>query len=164
VSNDRAIESIQRMFAEKCDGDRDALLAATAIAIARDDQVGPASSGARRLAEEATVARQRPPEVWVAECRALSLARHMKFWVFLNQMFASNPAIEKEMDGYLLRFVPGLLDRLGSEQEGNAAASDSADDVVGWGRALGVFADVWIEGERRGQSEAERMQALWMLP
>ena len=164
MSNDRAIESIHRMFADECDGDRDALLAATAIAIARDNQVGPASSAARRLADAAAVARQRPPEVWVAECRALSLARHMKFWVFLNQMFASNPAIEKEMDGYLLRFVPGLLDQLGTKQEGSVAASDSADDVIGWGRALGVFADVWIEGERRGQSEAERMQALWLLP
>ena len=164
MSNDRAIESIRRMFAEECDGDRDALLAAAAISIARDKEVGPASSAARRLAEAAAVAQQRPPEVWVAECRALSLARHMKFWVFLNQMFASNPAIEKEMNGYLLRFVPGLIDQLGAKQEGSVAASDSADDVIGWGRALGVFADVWIEGERRGQSEAERMQALWLLP
>ena len=152
------------MFAEECDGDRDAVLAAAAIGIARDNEVGPASTAARRLAEAAVVARQRPPQVWVAKCRALSLARHMKFWVFLTQMFASNPAIEEEMDGYLLRFVPGLLDQLESKQEGSVAPSDSADDVIAWGRALGVFADVWIDGEHRGQSEAERMQALWLRP
>jgi hypothetical protein len=156
VSNDRAIESIHRMFTDECDGDRDAVLAATAIALALKNQVGPASSAARRLAEAAAVARQRPPEVWVAECRALSLARHM--------MFASNPAIEEEMDGYLRQFVPGLLDQLGTKQEGGVVLSDSADDVIGWGHALGVFADVWIEGESRGQSEAERMKALWLLP
>jgi len=152
------------MFADECDGDRDAVLAATAIAIARDNQVGPASTAARRLAEAAVVARQRPPQHWVAECRALSLARHMKFWVFLNQMFASNPVIEKEMDAYLLRFVPGLLDQLDAKQEGSVATSDGAEEVIAWARALGVFADVWVDGERRGQSEADRMQALWLLP
>jgi hypothetical protein len=152
------------MFADECDGGRDAVLAATAIAIARESQVGPASTAARRLAETAAVARQRPPQVWVAECRAVSLARHLKFWVFLNQMFASNPVIEREMDAYLLRFVPGLLDQLGAKQEGSVASSDSAEDVIAWGRALGVFADVWIDGEHRGQSEADRMQALWLLP
>lgn len=163
MATDRAIESIHRMFAEECDGDRDAWLAATAIGIALQNQVGPASSAARRLTDAAAVARQRPPDVWVAECRALSLARHMKFWVFLNQMFASNPAIEEEMNRYLLQFVPGLLDHLETTQD-RVASSDAAEDVIGWGRALGVFATVWIDGEHRGQSEAERMKALWLMP
>ena len=88
----------------------------------------------------------------------------MKFWVFLNQMFASNPVIEKEMDAYLLRFVPGLLDQLDAKQEGSVATSDGAEEVIAWARALGVFDDVWVDGERRGQSEADRMQALWLLP
>lgn len=164
MSNDRAIESIHGMFGEECDGGRDALLAATAIGIALQNQVGPASSAARRLTDAAAVAGQRPPAVWVAECRALSLARHMRFWVFLNQMFASNPAIEEEMNGYLLRFVPGLLDQLDTKQDRSVASSDAAEDVIGWGRALGVFANVWMDGESRGQSEAERMKALWLLP
>jgi hypothetical protein len=162
VSNSQAVEWIHRLFAENCDGDRDALLAATAIGIAQENQVGPATVAARRLTEMANHARQRPAAVWVAECRALSLAHHVSYWVFLHQMYASNPAIEGEMEEYLRRFGLGLLDQLEAQRDGRFTPSDAAEDVIAWGRALGVFANVWIEGENRGQSEAERMKSLWM--
>ena len=163
MSNSQAVEWIHRLFTERCDGDRDALLAATAIGIAIENQVGPATTAARRLAAMANDARRRPAAIWVAECRALSLAQHVKYWTFLHQMYASNPAIEEEMDEYLRRFGLGLLDQLEAQRDGRFTPSDAAEDVIAWGRALGVFANVWLEGGSRGQSEAERMNALWMI-
>jgi hypothetical protein len=66
------------------------------------------------------------------------------------------------MDGYLGTFVPALHDQLSAMRAGSFTPSDAVDDVIDWGRALAVFTKIWVEGESRGRSEAQRMEALWL--
>lgn len=168
----RARNSIHRMFGEKCDPATDALLAANSIFLAAGMD-GPIRLAAERILRDFTAAlisqkhypqQHEPLREYVGELRALTLARHASFWVFLIQAFALPDQVDTEMDGYLNAFAPQLDHPMADIIAGRFRQTASGDELIPWGGALSLLGHFWFPGRERGASESDLMGAIWASP
>lgn len=156
----RAAESLARFFDKDCDPVKDAQLAASAVWHA-STMTGPLNEAALRLRAGAS-RRNENVHGWVADLQAFVLARHGRVWVSLMQMFGSNEAVEQKMRGYLMDFLPAFSQHLDGMVAGTFHATPGNDDVFAWGGALGMFGEIWVQGDDQGVPAPKRMEALWL--
>jgi hypothetical protein len=168
----RARESLHRLFAKECDGERDAMLAASAIWYALEME-GPAHLAALRiyLAHGPASTAER----FLEECRALTLAMHAGTWVSFVQMFGSNEDVDREITAYLRDFVPRLYGHLRGVGPGRVFPTmrgmapgrfspiPGSDQVFAWGAALGIVGKIWVEGRKQGIAASALMDLLWQV-
>ena len=168
----RARISIHRMFTEKCDPATDARLAANAIYLAAGMD-GPIKLAAERLLRDfgaALIAQQRhlqtdaPLREYVGDLRALTLACHASFWVFLTQAFKVPDAMDAELDEYLNAFAPQLDRPMADILADRFEQTVSGDALIPWAGALSVLGQVWVPARERGVPESELLKTLWASP
>lgn len=168
----RARITIHRMFAEKCDPATDARLAANSIFLATSMD-GAIKLAAERLLRDfsaALIAQKHHPQLreplleYVGELRALTLARHASFWVFLTQAFVVPDAMDAELDGYLNAFAPQLDNPMADIIAGRFHQTVSGDALIPWAGALSVLGQVWVPARERGVPESELLKTLWASP
>ena len=168
----RARVSIHRMFGEQCDPATDARLAANSIFLALGMD-GPIKSAAERLLSgfsAALIAQKHHPQLreplteYVGELRALTLARHASFWVFLIQAFAVPGAVDEELAAYSAEFGPKLDYSMANIITGQFRQTASGDELLGWGGALSLLGHFWFPARDRGVAEADLLRVLWASP
>jgi hypothetical protein len=168
-----ARQSLHSQFAEKCDPVADAQLAAGAMywAMGLD---GPIKAAAKRIVSlyvQAVQLRKSPAadetlEAYLDELRALTLARHAAYWVFLIQVFGPNAgssdAVDEETTAYLPEFALNIEHHIQQMTSGRfqPTARDS-EALKPWAMALSLHGRFWVDGREHGVPEATLMETLW---
>jgi hypothetical protein len=99
---------------------------------------------------------------FVADLRALTLARHARGWAFMIQMFAVEGAVEDEMSTYLNQFCESLDQRLIQMSRGAYRPGPNDDTLTPWAAALSLHGRHWVPGRVQGIPEEDLMHALWL--
>jgi hypothetical protein len=163
-------EALHRQFAQECDPVTDAQLAASAIywALALDGPIRVAADRIMRMFTVAIVPRVQHQTsddrllAYAAELKALTLARHAAYWVFLAQMFKMDDALDEEMLSYVAEFSFSLEGRLRQISAGRLKPSRSDDPALKpWAEALSLHGSFWLVGRDRGVPVADLMQTYW---
>ena len=99
---------------------------------------------------------------YLADLRALTLARHAGYWAYLMQMYRSPDDVEQEMLTYLPEFALNLEPHFG-RIVGSRFEPTPADDeaLKPWTMALSLHGSVWVDGLEHSVPVAALMEALW---
>ena len=168
-----ALQEFHRMFAEECDPVSDAQLAASAIywAPRLDGPIEAAASRIRLLHAPAAARRHfhltegESLDAYMTELRALALARHAGYWLYLTKAFDSRDTLEGEVQVYGSVFAVDLEHHLKAMEVGRFQPTPpNAEALKPWAVALSLHGSFWVDGRERGVPEAALMRTLWAAP
>jgi hypothetical protein len=158
ILDPRARESMHNLFIKRCDGERDAMLAASAISYALVMHE-PANLAADRI----RMARATSVLEFIEELRALTIAHYAAYWLHLVDMYGSWDAVHEEMTEYLTVFGFSLSGHLEAAQTGRLVPVPVNDDVFAWGASLGILGDIWVDGLQNGTPPPDLFELLWRV-
>jgi hypothetical protein len=163
-------ELLHEQFARQCDPATDARLAASAIywAHALDGPIKEAAARIRQLQVPYAVflhmhlTERDEIQAYFAELRALTLARHARYWVFLIQMYQLREAVDEEIQAYFQEFVPPFDHHLAQMAIDKFQPTPAAEEGLRpWAEALSLHGRFWVRGRDGGVSVEDLMKVLW---